>query len=160
MFEIILSVLLCGVPVSCAGMLGTAALLTVTDAPYFCFRAGAVLPLLCGAFLAGFRAGKRIRRNGLRCGASAAFLLTLLWYAAVCIWIRRIGVPRLLLLTVPCGMLGGVLGVNTKLPLPQRHSHAASGVPRRLSLSCKAAAGKRRARRNPSKSGAEQPKNC
>lgn len=154
------SVLFAGLPVSVFGMLCFAAILTAADLPGSCYHAAAALPLLCGCLLSGFRAGKAIRRNGLRCGLCAAFLLTAIWYAAACILCRRLLLPVLLLLTMPCGMLGGVFGVNTKLPLPKRRLHGAERLSCRILLSCKTAEGKRRAKRNQGKTDAGKLENC
>lgn len=154
------SVFLCGIPVSVLGMLGAAALLTAADLPFSCYHVIAVLPLLCGCLLSGYRAGKAARRNGWQNGFAAALLLTAIWYAAACFFCRRSFLPVLLILSLPCGMLGGVLGVNTKLPLPKRRHHGAVRIPRGILLGCKAAAGRRRARRNQTASGRDDAKNC
>ena len=147
MRDLIFAVLCSGLPASLLGMLGAAALLTVFDLPFPYHTAAATVPLLSGCFLAAYRAGRRQRRGGLHCGFLAAFLLTALWYAAACILSRRLYLPVILLLSLPCGMLGGVCGVNTRLPVPHRRLHAAKHLSGQLLLSHDAKSGLRRAKR-------------
>ena len=147
MRDLIFAVLCSGIPASLLGMLGIAALLTAVDLPFPFHTAAAAAPLLSGCFLAAYRAGKRQRRGGLYCGFLAAFLLTALWYAAACLFCRRLYLPVLLLLSLPCGMCGGVCGVNTQLPVPHRRPHAAKRLSGQLAISHEAKSGIRRAKR-------------
>jgi putative membrane protein (TIGR04086 family) len=125
MRKILRGCLLSGLPVSLILTAALAALLTAFDLPLLWYPAAAALPLLAGCFCAGFTAGKAARFHGLRCGAAAAFLLCLLWYAAVCITGGGLRNPLLMLIALPCGMCGGICGVNTRQPVPRRHSHTA-----------------------------------
>lgn len=134
MYQILRDCLFAGVPASVLGLLGTAALLTGLDLPLQWYPAAAALPLLCGCFAAGFSAGKRLRRCGWRCGAEAALLLTLLWYAADCLICGVLRSPMLLLVTLPAGMCGGVCGVNTRLSSPRKRMHWAVHLRERLIL--------------------------
>ena len=154
------AVLLCGIPVSVLGILAAAAVMTAAELPFSVYPFAAALPVLGGCLLAGCRAGKRARRGGLRCGLLAALLLTGLWYAAACLLCGRMRIPRLLLLTLPCGMLGGTAGVNTKLPLPHRKIHALRKLPLRLTLAQRVRKGIHRARRNSPKTDSNDAKNC
>lgn len=147
MREILCAVLLCGIPVSLLWMLAAAALLTAVDLSFVYYSAAAAIPLLCGCILAGYRAGKRLRSGGLRCGLLTALLLSALWYAAVCILSRRLHSPALFLLSLPSGMFGGVCGVNIRLPMPERRLHTARRIPLQLALSQNAATEIRRVSR-------------
>ena len=146
MHEILFAVLFCGIPVSLGGMLAAAALLTMLDIPSAYYPAAAAVPVLGGCLVCAFCAGKRLRRGGLRCGLRSALLLTVIWYAVSCLMRGRPALPVLLFLTLPCGMIGGAAGVNTKLSLPHRRSHTAQRLPQKLILSRQAAKGIRRAR--------------
>ena len=155
MHEILSAVLCCGLPASVCGLLAGALLLTVAAVPLSCCAFLAVLPLLFGAVLAGFRAGKRRRRDGIRSGLLTALLLTACWYLVCSLLNRCLRPPLLLLLTLPCGMLGGVLGVNTKLPLPQKRCSLVRRLPLRVALGFRICRERRRAKRaaadNPTK---------
>ena len=163
MRAVLFAVLFCGIPVSVLGFLAVAALLTAADMPGFVYSISAALPVLTGCLSAGYFAGKQARRGGLRCGLLAAFLLTALWYAAARILFGRCRL-LLLLLTLPCGMLGGVSGVNTKLPLPHRKLPAIRRIPLRLTFAHRIRQGVHRARRNTARvspeSDSSKPKNC
>lgn len=123
MRHIIRACLLTGLPVSAAGFAGLTVLLTAADLPLRLYPAAASIPLLAGCFCAGFSAGKAARLHGIRCGSLAALLLAALWYAAVCITAGMLRSPMLLCVLLPAGAAGGILGVNTPLPLTKRHSH-------------------------------------
>ena len=125
---------LCGLPVTALLMLCTAALLTAADLPFSCYGAVSAVPLLCGCFAAGYVTGRSRRHHGLHCGFSAALLLSLLRYAAGCVLAGKVCLPLFLLLTLPCGICGGIFGVNTRLPLPKRRSHDAAGIRERMIL--------------------------
>lgn len=135
MREILFAVMFCGIPVSMLGMLAAAVLLTFIDLPFAFYSVSAAVPLLCGCAAAGYRCGKRLRSRGMRCGLLSALLLTGFWYAAVCLFSRKLQIPVLLLLCLPCGMSGGVCGVNTQLPIPRRRSHAVFRIPFGLAVS-------------------------
>lgn len=123
MREILRGFLCCGLPVSLAGTALMSAALTAADLPLQWYPAAAALPLCAGCFGAGFSAGKAARRNGFRCGISAALLLCLFWYAGVCIMGGSLRSLMLLTVTLPFGICGGICGVNTRQPLPRRRSH-------------------------------------
>ena len=129
MREIWFSVIFCGIPATVFGMLAAAALLTYIDLSGVYYTAAAAIPLLGGCLLCG-----------------RALLLTSLWYAAACLLAGRLFVPMLSILTLPCGVIGGICGVNTRLPLPHKRMHTAQQFPQRLMLSRQAASGIRRAR--------------
>lgn len=117
-----------GLPVSVLCMLGTAALLTVPDLPLRMYPVFAAVPVLCGCFSAGFSAGRRRRSHGIGTGLACALLVTALWYAASFAATRRTGAPVLLSAAVPCGICGGICGVNTALPLPHRRAHTLQSI--------------------------------
>lgn len=146
MREIWFSVIFCGIPATVFGMLAAAALLTYIELSGVYYTAAAAIPLLGGCLLCGRVAGKRLRRGGIRCGLLSALLLTSLWYAAACLLAGRLFVPMLSILTLPCGVIGGICGVNTRLPLPHKRMHTAQQFPQRLMLSRQAASGIRRVR--------------
>lgn len=125
MREVLRGCLRCGLPVSFIMTMLLALLMTAADLPLQCYRAAAALPLCAGCICAGFSAGRAGRRNGLCSGFGAALLLCLVWYAGVCMQGGALRSPRLLLLSLPCGMYGGVCGVNTRQPMPRRRSHTA-----------------------------------
>ena len=126
--------ILAGVPVSAAGMIGTAALLTVVELPLRLYPVFAALPLLCGCFLAGCCAGKRRRHGGMFCGAAAACCLTAMWYLFVCFRRESPQAPMLLFAAIPAGMFGGICGVNTHQPEPRGRSHRFFSVRERAAL--------------------------
>ena len=126
--------ILAGVPISAAGMLGTAALLTAVELPLRLYPVFAAIPLLCGCFFSGFCAGKSRRHGGVFCGAAAACCLTAMWYLFICFRQERPQLPVLLLITVPAGMIGGICGVNTVQPVPHGRSHRLSAVRARAAL--------------------------
>lgn len=152
MCKVLRDVILLGAPISLLGLLGTAALLTVLELPLQWYPAAGALPLLCGCFFAGLSAGRRLRHSGWRCGAEAAFLLTVLWYAADCALCGGLRSPMLLTAALPAGMFGGICGVNTKLPAPHRRMHRAMHLRERMVLVPKVRKARIRARKN----GAEQ----
>lgn len=112
-----------GLPVSAAGFALLAAMLSKVSLPLRCYPAAAAVPLLTGCFCAGFAAGRRNRRNGIRCGFSASLMLSALWYAAACLSVQQWRSPLLLCMLLPAGISGGICGVCTRLPLPGRRSH-------------------------------------
>lgn len=132
MRELLIACLSAGLPVSLLGFAGVTLLLTSVDLPQRFYALAGTLPLLAGCFGAGMSAGRRRRRGGLKNGAFAALLLCMLWYAAACAVLRELRAPVLLLTAWPAGSLGGLLGVNTALPLPGRRSHRRE----RLRVSC------------------------
>lgn len=117
--------LLTGLPVSVFGLLGIALLLSVTEFSFSVYAAAAAIPILCGCFCAARSAGKHLRRGGMQTGLLCAAVLTGIWYAAVCLCTQQLRMPVLLYAALPCGMLGGIFGVNTKLPRPKPVSHRA-----------------------------------
>ncbi|MBP0966497.1 MAG: TIGR04086 family membrane protein [Oscillospiraceae bacterium] len=123
MRELLFACLLAGLPVSVLGFAGMTVLLTASELPQRFYAAAGALPLLAGCFCAGISAGRRRRRGGLKNGAFAALLLSLLWYAAACVMLRALRSPVLMLTAWPAGSLGGLFGVNTVLPLPGKRSH-------------------------------------
>lgn len=131
---ILCACILAGVPVSAAGMLGTAALLTAVELPLRLYPVFAAIPLLCGCFFSGFCAGKRRRRGGMFIGAAAACCLTAMWYMFICFRQAHLQAPALLLIAVPAGMLGGICGVNTVLPVPHGRSHRMFAMRARAAL--------------------------
>lgn len=126
MRHIIRACLLTGLPVSAAGFAGLTVLLTAADLPLRLYPAAACIPLLLGCLCAGFSAGRTARLHGIRCGSLAALLLSAVWYAAVCIITGTLRSPMLLCVLLPAGAAGGILGVNTRLPLTKRRSHLAA----------------------------------
>ena len=126
--------ILAGVPVSAAGMLGTAALLTAVELPLRLYPVFAAVPLLCGCFVSGCCAGKRSRHGGIRCGIVAACCLTAMWFLFLCFRQEHLQAPVLLLPAVPAGMLGGICGVNTRPPVPHGRSHRLFAVRERAAL--------------------------
>lgn len=131
-------ILLCGLPVGLsvsAGLfLAAAGLLTVTELPQQSFGLLALLPLICGSAAAAVCAARRLRRNGLLYGAFAGLLLTGFWYAAAWALSGHPGALTPLALTVPAGMLGGLIGVGCKAPAIRRRSHLLTGRRARLRL--------------------------
>ncbi len=144
MREIVYAVLLCGIPASFIGMLAIAVLLTAIDLSYVYYSIVAAIPLLLGCVLAGYRAGKRLRSGGWHCGLLTALLLSGFWYAVVCVLSHKLHSPMLLLFSLPCGMVGGICGVNTRLPMPERRFHSVRRIPVQLALSQNTAKGIRR----------------
>ena len=126
--------LLAGIPVSAGLFFCAAALLTAADLPPLVCRLAALLPILAGSFAAGAAAARRLRHRGLRNGAAAALFLTLLWYAAACIVHGCLFSPVTLLLTLPAGMLGGVIGVGMRAPVPSRRHHISGFLRARIRL--------------------------
>ena len=117
-----------GLPVSAAGFALLAAALSRISLPLRCYPAAAALPLLAGCFCAGFSAGKRNRKNGIRCGLLASLLLAAVWYAAACVSAQQLRSPLLLCMLLPAGISGGICGVSTELPLPKRRPHPVLGT--------------------------------
>lgn len=134
MRHIIRACLLTGLPVSAAGFAGLTVLLTASDLPLRLYPAAACIPLLAGDFCAGFSAGKKARLHGIQCGSLAALLLSVLWYAAVCITTGTLHSPLLLCIMLPTGAAGGILGVNTRLPLTKRRVHLAARIQVRAAM--------------------------
>lgn len=137
MKDLIRGVLRRGVPVSAAGMLCMALLLTLTDLPFTLYRICAAIPLLCGCFCAGRYAGKRLRHRGMYWGLLSALLLTALWYLAVLIRQHSPALPTVLPLALPCGMCGGVCGVNKREPEPRPSAHRGISLRERTLLRLK-----------------------
>ena len=117
------AVLTVGVPVSGMLFLLCAAVYTWTDLPFPLLRAAAVLPVLCGSYFAAYTAGRRLRVHAMRRGAETALLLTVLWYLAAVLRAGKLLLPYPLLLTLPCGAVGGVLGAEKAQPMPRRRLH-------------------------------------
>lgn len=115
--------LLIGLPLSMAGMAAMAALLTASDLPPALYPLMAALPVLTGCLSAAAAAGRILRKGGIRCGAITAALLTGIWYTAVCIGTGELHSPLLLTAALPCGILGGVIGVNRTAPKIRRRQH-------------------------------------
>lgn len=126
--------LFAGVPVSVLCMLGTAAALTVLELPLHLYPVFAAVPVLCGCFAAGHSAGRGRRSHGIGTGTGAALTVTALWYAAAFVLTGRAGIPVILLAALPCGICGGICGVNTKLPLPHRRAHGLRAVRTRAGM--------------------------
>lgn len=126
--------LLAGLPVSLLSLAGLAALLTFAELPLQYYAAAAALPLMAGCFAAGFSAGRRLRHGGIRNGSTAALLLSALWYAADCADCGEMRSPALLLVLLPCGICGGICGVNTPLPKPHRRLHGSRRMKEDLKL--------------------------
>lgn len=123
MRQLLCGVLFCGIPVSAAGMLAAACLLTVPDVSASVYRVCAGIPLLCGGFCAGFRVGKRNRHFGLLWGMAAGALLTAFWYIFVRLLLGTGGFPVILPAVCLFAMCGGAVGVNRREPEPARISH-------------------------------------
>lgn len=134
MRRILLACLFAGLPLSLSGMLGMAAALTVLELPMKLYPLFAALPVLSGCFAAAFLAGRRRRAHGIGTGALTALLLTAMWYAAAFCLTGHPGLPVLLLSSIPCGICGGICGVNTKLPLPHRHMHRLQAASARAAM--------------------------
>ena len=117
---IVISLLRTGLPVSAAGFLAAALLLTRTDLPDALLPAIAALPLLTGALLSGCDAARIRRRGGLLTGLCTALLLTAVWFAAGCVLRGRLCVPAVLPAAILCGGAGGICGVNLDAPLPRK----------------------------------------
>ena len=134
---ILRSCLIVGIPVSVCGMLAAALLLTKLDVSMQHYPFFAAIPLLCGCFFAGLSTGRRQRHGGLYHGLLAAFLLTVLWYLAVFGCTHALHFPWVLFAAIPCGMCGGVIGVNLKAPAIHRPPHRMIGGRERLILRTK-----------------------
>lgn len=126
--------LFCGLPVSVCLMLCNAAALTAADLPMQYYGIPAALPVICGCFAAGYMSGRRRRRRGILCGLLSAAMLCGIWFAAACLLAGRLRIPLWSAAAFPCGCCGGVLGVNTRLPMPLPHSHRAAGMQQRLAV--------------------------
>lgn len=142
-------VLLYGVPVSAAGFFLFAWVFSVMDLPFAVLTALASFPVMLGAWCASAAAARRLRARGIRCGLLCAGMLSGGWalLSALC---TGGGFPLCILLSLPCGLAGGVFGVNRPAPGIHRRFHAAKRMPRRLSLTAAGTAAKHRTRR-PSK---------
>ena len=123
-----------GLPVSVLLMLCMAAGLTAADLPMQSYHILAVLPVMSGCFAAGYMSGRRGRRRGILCGLLSALMLCGIWFAAACLLAGRLRIPLWSAAALPCGCCGGVLGVNTRLPMPLPHSHRAAGMQQRLAV--------------------------
>ncbi|MCQ2408754.1 MAG: TIGR04086 family membrane protein [Oscillospiraceae bacterium] len=145
-----------GLPISVLLMLCMAAGLTAADLPMQSFHILAVLPVICGCFAAGYMSGRRGRRRGLFCGLLSAAMLCGIWFAAACLLTCRLHIPLWITAALPCGCCGGILGVNTRLPLPLPHSHRAAGMQQRLAVS----AASRHRPRKPQESSAQIKLKC
>ncbi len=128
-----LSVLLAGIPVSAGLFLLCAALLSAMDLPAAVLPALANFPVMLGTFLSADLTARKLRRGGLRSGAGCAILLSLIWYTVGAAQTGA-GFPWVLVLSLPCGMLGGVRGVNLPAPKPRPRLHKAASIPRSISL--------------------------
>lgn len=123
-----------GLPVSVLLMLCMAAGLTAADLPMQSYHILAVLPVMSGCFAAGYMSGRRGRRRGILCGLLSALMLCGIWLAAACLLAGRLRLPLWSAAALPCGCCGGVLGVNTRLPMPLPHSHRAAGMQQRFAV--------------------------
>ncbi|MBR6760624.1 MAG: TIGR04086 family membrane protein [Oscillospiraceae bacterium] len=117
------AVLLIGIPISVLGMVCGALLATVMDLPAWGYGVLGTLALMAGCFYAGWFAGKRLRRHGLRWGLLCGAVVTTLWLLFAMVVTQSVGIPLLLLFTLPAGMVGGVLGVNGSAPIAGKRSH-------------------------------------
>ena len=125
--------LLIGIPVSVCCMLLTAAALTLPDIPFSLYALFAAFPIMLGCFLSAYFAGKSRRRHGIRTGSICALLLSVCWLTACSLMNGGFAYP-LLFLSVPCGILGGILGVNARLPLPHKRSHTIPAMQKRAAM--------------------------
>lgn len=131
---IVRNVLTWGMTVSIVGMAGAAWFWLVMDCSERAAGIFGAVPLLLGAFCASLPSGRRLRRNGLAVGAVCGGLLTLLWYIAASVYCGVWRLPMLLVLTVPVGMAGGVVGVNCPPEPIRRRLHKPRNTALRLGL--------------------------
>ncbi len=117
------AVLLIGIPISVLGMVCGALLATLIDLPPWGYGILGTLALMVGCFCAGWFAGKHLRLHGLQLGFLCGAIVTTLWLLFAMVVTRSIGIPLLLLFTLPAGALGGVLGVNHSAPIITKRSH-------------------------------------
>ena len=139
-------VLLYGVPVSAAGFFLSACVFSVLDLPFAVLTGLAAFPVMLGSWCTAAAAARRRRTHGIRCGLLCAGMLSGGWalLSALC---TGGGFPLCILLSLPCGIAGGVFGVNRRSLRIRRRFHAAKRVPRRLSLNAAGTAAKHRTRR-------------
>ena len=128
------AVLLAGLPVSALLMLAAAVLDSAAELPAAVLPVLAACPPVTGCFCAGCSAGRHSRRAGLRCGAAAALLLSLIWLAAAYTAADAVSVPAVLPVLLAAGACGGVLGVNARPPRIRRRSKTLRYLRERLHL--------------------------
>ncbi|MBR5370766.1 MAG: TIGR04086 family membrane protein [Oscillospiraceae bacterium] len=144
---VVRSLILRGIPLSAAGMFAAATLFAEIDLPAAVQSALANLPVMFGAWASAFYAGKRLRRGGILCGIYTSLLLSGGWYFfAGCH--AGFGFPLCIVLALPCGIWGGITGVNRPAPAVRRRIHAAARILKSASLSTSHAAAVRRTSRN------------
>lgn len=144
----IFCVLLCGVPVSALGIFSAAVLASAVDLPAALLPVLAELPVMLGTFLAAYRAGKRERRRGMRCGLRCGILLSGGWYLLAGSS-AGFGIPVCMLVSVPCGICGGILGVSRPAPAIHRRMHTLRRIPETAALHGAHAAAVRRTKHLP-----------
>lgn len=123
-----------GLPISVLLMLLFAAGLTAADMPMQIYGIIAAVPVMCGSFSAGYMSGRYGRHRGLLCGLLSSAMLCGIWFAAACLLGGRLHIPLWSAAALPCGCCGGILGVNTRLPMPVQHSHTAAGMKQRMAV--------------------------
>jgi len=144
---VVRSLILCGIPLSAVGILAAAQLFSAVDLPAFVQTVLANLPVMLGTWLSAFFAGRRLRRGGIPCGIRTSLLLSGGWYfLAGCH--TGFGFPLCIVLALPCGIVGGILGANAPAPAIRRRIHAAARIPKSAALRTSRAAAVRRTRRN------------
>lgn len=94
-----------------------AAVLCLLDLPSSALNAIVYLARAAACLCAGFRAGRRLRRGGMKTGLLCGLLTGLLIHLTAALLLLQIDFfPSLsaLLSATGCGVLGGIWGVNTK----------------------------------------------